>query len=60
MSKQPAASNLERLPEPDSKQVSLGMEAIRRALRGEEMRLYSDEEGRLCVRPVEVGEVERA
>lgn len=50
----------DRLPEPDQKQVALGFEAIRRALAGQEMRLYSDERGRLCVVPLERGDVERA
>ena len=51
----------ERLPEPTAEQLRLGQEAIRRALGDEEVRLYSDEQGRLCVVAVErKGNVERA
>jgi len=51
----------ERLPEPTPEQIALGFEAMRRALDDEEVRLYSDEQGRLCVVVVErKGEVERA
>jgi len=40
-------SHPERRPEPDKKQVALALEAARRALDGEEVRLYTDSEGRL-------------
>jgi hypothetical protein len=48
-----------RLPEPEPEQTALGMEAVRRALAGEEIRLYSDEQNRLCVVPLNRGDVER-
>ena len=51
---------VKRLPEPTAKQTALGMEAVRRALDGEELRLWSDDNGRLCVVPVERGNLERA
>jgi len=50
----------DRLPEPEQQQVALGMEAVRRALAGEKVKLWRDSEGRLCVMPVEEGSVERA
>jgi len=53
-------SHPERRPEPDKKQVALALEAARRALDGEEVRLRRDGEGRLCVVPLQRGEVERA
>lgn len=49
-----------RLPDPDPEQTRLGMEAVRRALAGEKVKLWRDSEGRLCVVPVEEGDVERA
>jgi len=50
----------DRLPEPTAEQTRLGMEAVRRALDGEEVRLRRDGEGRLCVVPLKRGDVERA
>jgi len=50
----------ERLPEPEPEQTALGMEAVRRALAGEDVRLFRDAEGRLCVMPIQRGEVQRA
>jgi len=50
----------ERLPEPKQEQVALGMEAVRRALAGENLLLRRDGEGRLCVVPLDVSDVERA
>jgi len=46
-------SEPERLPEPSPEQTRLGMEAIRRALDGDEIRLYNESEGRLRVTRVD-------
>jgi len=59
MSERGATYETERLPDPSAEQVALAMEMARRALAGEEVRLYSDEKGRLCAVPVRRGEVER-
>lgn len=53
-------SQPDRLPEPTQEQVALALEAARRALDGEEVRLRRDGEGRLCVVPLKRGDVERA
>ena len=50
----------DRLPEPEPEQTALGMEAVRRALAGENLLLRTDRHGRLCVVPLEASEVQRA
>jgi hypothetical protein len=56
----------ERLPEPTKEQVALALEVARRALDGEEVRLYAvrdDGSGngrRLRARPIDLGEIEEA
>lgn len=46
-----------RLPDPSAEQVREGHQIIRRALDGEEIRIWSDSEGRLCWAPIETGDV---
>lgn len=52
-------SRRERLPEPTQQQVGLALEVARKALRGERWQIYGDD-GRLKVRPVDLGEIEEA
>jgi hypothetical protein len=42
----------DRLPDPSAQQVSLALEAARRALDGEEVRMYRNNDGRLVVQYV--------
>jgi len=48
-----------RRPEPSKEQVALALEVARRALDGERLQVYGDD-GRLKVRPMDLGEIEEA
>jgi hypothetical protein len=50
----------ERLPEPTQEQIGLALEIARRALNGDELRVFSDSEGRLCVMEVSKDRIGRA
>lgn len=49
-----------KLPDPTSEQVREAHEIIRRALGGQDIRVWADSEGRICWAPVERGQVRRA
>lgn len=45
--------------DPDRKQLHKGEVIIRRVLEGERLEVFQDREGRVCIQPVERGDVER-
>lgn len=45
--------------DPDQKQLRKGQAIIRRVLDGERLEVFRDREGRVCIQPVERGDVER-
>jgi hypothetical protein len=53
------SKRIERRPEPSKEQVALALEVARRALDGERLQVYGDD-GRLKVRPMDLGEIEEA
>lgn len=46
-------------PDPDPKQLRKGQIIVCRVLEGERLEVFRDREGRVCIQPVERGDVER-